>query len=163
MAEIVTDQQICQSCGVEVRQNSMFCYNCGGNVGKFQEHSPAPHNSNENGANEPVETPNSLATSKLVSPPQTENFAEIKEEISVIEEKNTEQEIVADDKKTEKSEEPKLKSAATMRRQTKTAQRQEVEVVWEKPESDSLVRLLLVTLLMLAFVAAVVYFGVYLK
>ncbi len=170
MAEIVTDQQVCPSCGVEVRPNSMFCYNCGGNVEETPEQIPVEDFNSENDADSAVETSASLETSKLIAPTETEKFTDIKVEKTSVKEENTlakenEQviETVATDEKSKKIAEPKLKSAANMRRQTKTSSLRQVEVVWEKPESDSLVRLILVTLLMLVFAAAVVYFGVYLK
>ena len=34
MAEKVLEKPVCESCGVDVRPHSMFCYNCGGAVSK---------------------------------------------------------------------------------------------------------------------------------
>lgn len=35
MAEIKTEKQICRTCGVDVRPDTLFCYNCGSAVGNF--------------------------------------------------------------------------------------------------------------------------------
>lgn len=32
MAEMVVEKAVCQTCGVEVREESLFCYNCGKSV-----------------------------------------------------------------------------------------------------------------------------------
>ena len=32
MAETATEKKVCQKCGVEVRPNTLFCYNCGSAV-----------------------------------------------------------------------------------------------------------------------------------
>ncbi len=32
MAEAVAEKQICEKCGVDVRENTAFCYNCGESV-----------------------------------------------------------------------------------------------------------------------------------
>lgn len=35
MAEITIEKRICQKCGVAVRPDTLFCYNCGNAVGDF--------------------------------------------------------------------------------------------------------------------------------
>ena len=144
MAETLTENQICPACGVGVRPNSLFCYNCGGDVAEN------PHPVNGHAAVSPLNAETSAKTTKLESlpienappPPTIEKTAEIKAEVI---------------------EEPKLKSAATMRRQPKSIQQKQIEVIWEEPQGDSLLRLFLVTLLLLAFVGAIIYFAVYNK
>ena len=32
MAEAVLEKEVCGKCGVDVRENTLFCYNCGGKV-----------------------------------------------------------------------------------------------------------------------------------
>ena len=32
MAETVLEKEVCEKCGVDVRENTLFCYNCGGKV-----------------------------------------------------------------------------------------------------------------------------------
>lgn len=144
----MTENRICGKCGVEVRPNSMFCYNCGGNV------TDAPpvletvrKTDNLNGIDNPAQTSKLTMPTVAVEPETAKEIAEVKTESKLVEE-------------PEKIEEPKLKSAATMRRQAKSFQKKKVEVVWEEPTGDSLPRLLLVTLLLLVFVGVIVYAAV---
>ncbi|MBP7415401.1 MAG: zinc ribbon domain-containing protein [Pyrinomonadaceae bacterium] len=34
MAEVVLKKEVCSKCGVDVRENTLFCYNCGNQVAK---------------------------------------------------------------------------------------------------------------------------------
>ena len=34
MVEAVAEKQVCEECGVDVRENTAFCYNCGAGVGE---------------------------------------------------------------------------------------------------------------------------------
>ena len=36
MAETAVEKAVCSACGVDVRDESLFCYNCGGSVGNTQ-------------------------------------------------------------------------------------------------------------------------------
>ena len=42
MAEAVAEQTICEKCGVEVREGSAFCYNCGSHVAAVAENGAGP-------------------------------------------------------------------------------------------------------------------------
>lgn len=37
MAETVVEKEVCGKCGVDVRENTQFCYNCGGKVTLVRE------------------------------------------------------------------------------------------------------------------------------
>ena len=150
MAETLTENQTCANCGVEVRPNSMFCYNCGSDVAAA---SPR-ENGHAAGVNFTPAQETAAQTTKLELPPVEKN------KTSEAIEKKPE---IENAKNAAAVEEPKLKSAAAMRRQPKSYQQKQVEVVWEEPAGDSLLRLFLVTLLLLVFVGAIIYFGVYSK
>lgn len=34
MVEAVAEKEVCEECGVDVRENTAFCYNCGASVGE---------------------------------------------------------------------------------------------------------------------------------
>lgn len=127
MAETLVKNRVCNSCGADVRDGALFCYNCGSNVA-------VDTSSERNGNND-----KSQKTEKLQFPEKT--LAE--EKIAVVEDKKT-------DEKTETVPEPKpeLKSAASMRRKPKTIQRKRIEVVWEEPASAPNVWFLLVAFLL---------------
>lgn len=42
MSKTAVETAVCDICGVEVREGSQFCYNCGGSVAKAVEAEPIP-------------------------------------------------------------------------------------------------------------------------
>jgi len=44
MPEVTIDKAVCAECGVDVRENTMFCYNCGSPVAHFAGESVAVTN-----------------------------------------------------------------------------------------------------------------------
>ncbi len=85
MAEIVVEKAVCGKCGAAVRDESLFCYNCGGAV----------------------------AAEPIVEPPT---------------------EPVAATAVAELRERPPLTSAASLRKHRRAANRQRLEVTWERPD-----------------------------
>lgn len=152
MAEIVVENQICESCGVDVRPQALFCYNCGGSVAG-QPEKTENNNGNKVGV---VLLPDNIK----------ENFAENKRSVEPIGETQkfkVNEETAIKDKKPDVFEDAKLKSAASLRRKPKSIQRKEVEIVWEEPERISGLGLTLIALLLATFAAAVVILAMYLK
>ncbi len=41
MAGVVLEKEVCGKCGVEVRENTFFCYNCGGKVSAAPKDDPS--------------------------------------------------------------------------------------------------------------------------
>ncbi len=142
MAETLVKNKVCSACGVDVRQGSLFCYNCGSSV-----------------------TADSAASEKIAEKTITENIlfpddiADDKKLTVVKEDKTGTQ----NNGKITAGEKPKLKSAASMRRKPKTIQRKRVEVVWEEPESASNFWFILVALLLTLFAAGLWIAASYLK
>ena len=60
-------------------------------------------------------------------------------------------------------EDAKLKSAANLRRRTKSFQKKPVEVVWEEPENAPNKWFPLVAIVLILFVVAIFYLAMYLK
>ncbi|MBA2737503.1 MAG: zinc ribbon domain-containing protein [Pyrinomonadaceae bacterium] len=151
MAEIIVENQICESCGADVRPQALFCYNCGGSVAGQTEKTE-----NNNG--------NNKIGDRLLRDDIKEEVAEKTQpvesgEVRKIEEK----ERILKDKKPDVFEEAKLKSAASLRRKAKSFQKKQVEIVWEEPENSSNISLILVALLLTVFAAAIVWLALYLK
>ena len=153
MAEILVENQICKNCGADVRPQSLFCYNCGGAV---SDKALKVETKNGNGKISDVReretiVENASAKTQIIK-------SENENSMPVVSEQNK-----TNDKTPNIHEEAKLKSAAAMRRKAKTIQKKEIEVVWEEPESISSVWLILITLAITIFAAAVIIVAKYLK
>lgn len=53
MAEVVLEKEVCGKCGVDVRENTLFCYNCGNQVASDSKDDPS---SNGDGSEAAVAT-----------------------------------------------------------------------------------------------------------
>ena len=148
MAETIVENQICNACGVDVREGSLFCYNCGGAVAseieveKEDKKDKASdvwlrENLVENGKNDQITN-------------QSEEFITL--------------EKVADKPipKPEIQTEANLKSAAAMRRKSATFQKKQVEVVWEENDAPN-ASFIVVALILSLFAVAVFFLAIYLK
>lgn len=109
MALTSVQNKICAACGAEIRPNALFCYACGGAVAEEKQDEVL---TNEKAAPVVVETVETVETTAVSE---------------IVETKEIEKPIVAD--------ETKLKSAAAMRRKSKSFQNKRVEVVWEEHEN----------------------------
>ena len=146
MAETLVENRICHACGSEVRQNALFCYHCGGSV--------AP------------EVVIALKDKKTVSDAWfRESIDEEKNgDKSAPNEKITVQESA--DKPIPKPnlpEEPKLKSAAAMRRKSKSLQPKRVEIVWEEHANAPNGWFILAAILLTLFAAGILYLALRLR
>lgn len=177
MAEKVLENSICDSCGVDIRPQAMFCYNCGGAVSDTMvEETAVKSGSNGNGevsgawlkddfseekevekVVETEETSQEITneTQEFSVTPNLENELETVNELKV--------ETESKNKKEGIQENAKLKSAAAMRRKAKSFQAKQVEVVWEAPANSSTTKLLLVVALLTLFAVGIVYAALYLK
>jgi hypothetical protein len=165
MAENVIEKVACTSCGTEVREGSSFCYSCGEPVsGKpTKAKSKRSRKGSKNGR--PVKETNRLDAeepqqaieqeTQLVEQP-AETLAEpIAVEEPVIEDKPAVEESVVEDR-------PKLRSAASMRRRTRTFERKPVEVMWVEREKPSWV-FIIVSLVIVGFAVMLLALALYLK
>ncbi len=156
MAELIVENQICKTCGTDVRPQALFCYNCGGAVG-FQPDS----NENTNGNKKSGVLPKSNHKEEVRD--ETANKTAVFEAEREVAQLQVKEETIKKDKKPDVFEEAKLKSAASLRRKAKSVQPKKIEVVWEEPENVSGVRLTLIVILLTTFAAAVVFFAISMK
>ena len=135
MAETSVKSKICRHCGADVRANSLFCYHCGGSL--------APEIALKNSP-EIVESSNGDAAK-----PTTKLKLEEPSDAPI--------------PKPAIEEEPKLKSAATMRRKPKVFQPKRVEVIWEEHENAPNGWFILAAILLTLFALGVFYLAIYTK
>jgi len=136
MALTLVKNKVCNACGSDVRPNSLFCYNCGGAiVVKDSE-----ENISKEKEPEEKEADKDLIDNNIIIAPEPE-----KPETAVVE------------------EEPKLKSAAGLRRKPKSIQKKTIEVVWEEHENAPNVWFLAVAIVLVILVATILFLAMYLK
>ena len=153
MAETSVTNQTCPTCGVEVRPNTQFCYNCGGAV--------AP----EAIAALPEAVADLKEEKSALKPLPLEKIAE---ESNGAAAKPTNKLDLADlaakpIEKPEIKKEGELKSAATMRRKSKIVQPKRVEVIWEEHENAPNFWFILAAIVLTLFAIGVFYLAGYLK
>lgn len=135
MAETRVENRICNSCGSEVRKDALFCYHCGGSV----------------------------APEIVVALKDKQNFVEngnkpAQSESLLIEE--TEDRPIP---RPDLADEPKLQSAAAMRRKSKSFQPKKVEVIWEERESAANVWFIIAAIIITLAAVGILYLSFYLK
>lgn len=145
MAETTVENKICAACGAEARPNTLFCYNCGASLAP----EIAPEAKNGKDVSDAWFREN-IAEEK--------NGRQTKQENSTVIEKTADAPIP----KLVAVEEPKLKSAAAMRRKSKVYQPKKVEVIWEEHDAPNGWFILAAVLLTL-FAVGVLYLTAYLK
>lgn len=134
MAETLVKEKVCDTCGADIRPNSVFCYNCGSSV--------APQV--PLGANKTQKLSDGWFKGDLVEEKNNETVSE-KVETKIVE---TEDEVRSDEiaetgfieettqeDKTEKRDLSKMDSAANLRRRGKSLQKKRVEIVWEEHDN----------------------------
>ncbi|MDQ3322139.1 MAG: zinc ribbon domain-containing protein [Acidobacteriota bacterium] len=152
MAQTFVENKTCGVCGADVRPNALFCYNCGGAVAvetkpekKPPEKRFAPEVKKEEIKKEPEQTV-VIEESKLTP---------IVEDAGIKESKNS--------KNLETKPKPELKSAASLRRKSKSLERKTVEVVWEEHENAPNVWFISVTVGLTIVAAVILFLAMYLK
>jgi hypothetical protein len=142
MPDVRVDEQICSACGVGVRPDTQYCYNCGESLETRNRDVACDASSvqSENGSDEaakPVLIPN--ITSKDSVPESGRN---------------------RETTTTSAASQP-LQSASSLRRGTRGMERKPVEVVWERAGSGSNIMLIVATILLVLFSAAVIGLALY--
>lgn len=146
MAETLVENQVCNHCGADVRPAALFCYNCGSSV--------AP------------ETVIALKDRESAGEARFRRIiAEGKNGDKTTQIKQTIIEEAVDKPKTQSSVQTKtkLKSAATMRRKSKTIQPKRIEVFWEEHENAPNGWFILAAILLMLTAAGILYLAMYLK
>ena len=124
MTKATVEKTICKSCGADVREGTLFCYNCGKRV-----------------AEEPVAE---------AADPGKSNGDAVDEEIA---------------RRFRVDEEPpdKLAAAAAKRKKSRAGLRKPSEMVWEPADGNSSSLFVVITIVITAIAAIIVFFAVYLK
>lgn len=146
MAETLVENQVCNHCGADVRPTALFCYNCGSSV--------AP------------ETVIALKDKESVGEARLRRIiAEGKNGDKNVQIKRIIAEEAVDKSITQSSvqTETNLKSAAAMRRKSKTIQPKRIEVVWEEHENAPNGWFILAAILLTLTAAGILYLAIYLK
>ena len=136
MTETV-ENKVCDACGVDVRPESLFCYNCGGAVGEKKNNASLP----ERAVTEQADDDKT---------PQIEQSA-----IEKVSDKPI--------PKPDIQQRTKLKSAADFRRKSKILQKTKVEVVWEEHENAPNVWFISVAVLLILAAAGLLFLAAYFK
>ncbi len=147
MAETTVENRICQSCGVDVRPHALFCYHCGGSLT-----TPAAgiDLGNRNGA-APLRQ----------SLPEAENGGQPKARTRALIIKKTVDNLISSP--LPPAEEPKLKSAAAMRRKSKRIQPKRIEIIWEEHENAPNGWFVFAAITLTLFAAGILFLAIYLK
>ena len=181
MAEKLLDNQICENCEAEIRQNALFCYNCGFQVVEDE----IVEAENNNGS----KVSNAWFKDSITEAKETENIAvttktshkktDVKvESIDISMEKTIPAFEVSDDspintkaksdttkntQKTKTEDLSKLKTAASLRQQSRLAPKKTVEVVWDAPKSTPNVWFLIVSLVFAGLAVAALFAMLYIR
>ena len=157
MADIFVKEQVCEACGVEVREGAAFCYNCGSNV--TPENLP-PENNHQSANVISGKFREEVAENEFVAQETEVNLPENDVAVTeIIAKKHVEE----PDTTVKDLPEPELKSAASLRRKPKTIQRKRVEVIWEEHENAPNAWFILVAVLLTLFAGGIWYIAMYLR
>ena len=165
MAETFVENRVCAACGKDVRKGALFCYYCGGAIAPEVAATAANGDSvssgwfRENIAEEEVKikkAEKSKVTAKLDK--------KVSEKVDKPIEKPIDTPLEKPPEKPQTKEEPKLKSAAAMRRRAKSVQKKRVEeVVWEEHENAPNVWFMSVAFILILIAAGLFFLAVYMK
>jgi len=146
MAESLVENQDCSHCGADVRHAALFCYSCGSSV-----------------------APEIVVALKDRESAGEARFRRIIEEgkngdkIVQIKETIIEETVDKPIKPSNVQTETNLKSAAAMRRKSKTIRPKRIEVVWEEHENAPNGWFILAAILLTLTVAGILYLAMTLK
>jgi len=146
MAETTVKNRTCQACGADVRPNALFCYHCGGSLARAADIDLG----NKNGG-APLRRTDA----------EVENGGQPKARTRALIIKKIADDPIPNPLLT--AEEPKLKSAAAMRRKLKRLQPKRFEIIWEEHENAPNVWFVLAAILLTLFAAGILYLAIYLK
>jgi hypothetical protein len=155
MAETTVENQVCQACGAEVRKGSLFCYSCGASV---SAEIPVV----KKDKNEVISETDFKATAIPVNVNgKGTKQKQINQEVKKI---VVEETLAAPiEKSNSADQETKLKSAAAIRKTTKSIQPKKVEIIWEEHENTPNVWFIAVTIFLTILAGVVLFLAVRLK
>lgn len=142
----VLEKTVCEKCGVDVRENTYFCYNCGTKIGDSKQPAGTVNADDPeyvDVASEPVEKPdvlNSVPASGKINTKGREALEDLAERIK-LDDKPDDGEAIA--------------RAAAKRKQSRNAKRKGIEYVWE-PVDEPPGRLMMIVVGIIVLLSAVV-------
>jgi hypothetical protein len=137
MPNPTTEKEVCECCGVEARENTQFCYNCGTpKVNTEIVHEVAQTEHDPHG--DPVGEDQSIPSNGTPDPEAKLALDELSDKL----------------KPDQPGKEEKLGQAAEQRRKARVVRRQPKRYTWEPADDLSAVRLVIVSILV-AVVAGV--------
>jgi len=141
MAETTIEQATCDTCGADVRENTLFCYKCGSRVAEDPEVEATPEGSQHitgesNGSAEPE-----------ISDETRSALDDLAEKLKGDDAENADL----------------LAQASAERRMKRSSLRKKREMVWQAADDGSNLIFILVTLFICLMTAAIVYVMVYWK
>ena len=145
MAEAQVENQVCNACGADVRPGALFCYSCGGSIAS--KIVVALKNKKYVG--------DAMLNDRLTD---TNGDSAAKVEQPLIE-KNA----YVPTAEPKLNKEPELKSAAAIRRQSKSYQPKRVEIIWEEHDNAPNGWFISVAIVLTLLVAGILYLAIYLK
>lgn len=134
MPEAMIEKETCGKCGVDVRENTSFCYNCGARVS----------------SEEPVEE---ISESSNGKPETAEVDAETRAALDDLAEKF----------RIDPEEDHRLAKAAEERRKARVRQRKSAQYTWEPDEGGRNLLLIAITAVIVFFAGMIVLLTVYWK
>lgn len=156
MSQTTIEKEVCGACGADARPQAQFCYNCGGALLV----APAEKKSSLT----PV-TDASDATNASVINEETARTIDGGTVILVEKKDAKRSEIVKETvvEKTVVQETVKLRSAAALRKKSKSSEKKIVEYVWEEHENAPNVWFILAAILLATIAVCALILAMYLK
>ena len=138
MPDVLVEERTCAACGVGVRPESQYCYNCGEEIDVLPS------------AERPIERPDLAAGEEkpILMPSVTSKDSRPVSRTS------------APDGQTIERDGQSFESASSLRRRTRVVERKPVEIVWEPSSGPNLV-LIISTLVLFVFAVVVIALALY--
>lgn len=150
MAETLIENQVCTTCGTDVRPNALFCYNCGAAVAE-----EVPSNNHQQKEKSSRKTKVKVKNNK----PKIENDL-----INQPEEIEKENVLLAETKpETEGKDDVKLKSAAALRNKARRLEPKKIEIIWEEHDNAPNLWFIGVAILLVIFTIIIYFIAMWLK
>ena len=159
MAEKFLENAVCQACGAAARRNSLFCYNCGTAV--------SPETMAKTGDYAGLTVGDALQQETLKADNSPGNNPKITNRLEEPIPKPSNLPIdtnpLDDVNKSKKSTEVKLKSAAELRQESKTALKKSVKISWEEPQNAPNLWFLITTFILTLFAVGILVAMLYIR